>query len=206
MQKKNIKFLSALAVVATLGTGFATVHAADIASTINTQKPKSFNCNFKRGEPKENLKTKLDALVTAGTITQAQEDAALNLITPKKVGVKGDKGTFFKTKLDTLVSAGTINQTQEDAVLKIFTVKEDGTKVPGKRYGKNFKTELNALVTAGTITSEQETAITNLLKPNKGTQDKDHTSFLKSKLDTLVTAGTITQAQEDAMIKSITTK
>jgi len=54
----------------------------------------------------------LDALVTAGTITQAQEDA----LAPHKGNFNGGQGGV-KTALDSLVKAGTINQTQEDAIL-----------------------------------------------------------------------------------------
>ncbi|OLN25134.1 hypothetical protein DSOL_5368 [Desulfosporosinus metallidurans] len=54
----------------------------------------------------------MDALVTAGTITQAQEDA----ITPKIGDFKRGSNNRFKTALDSLVKAGTITQAQEDAI------------------------------------------------------------------------------------------
>ena len=53
----------------------------------------------------------LKALVTAGTITQAQADAITAAMT---TAVKGPDGV--KTALDALVTAGTITQVQVDAV------------------------------------------------------------------------------------------
>jgi competence protein ComGC len=74
---------------------------------------------------KTSLKTKLDTLVTAGTITQAQETAIQNLFTRDKTkDAQAGKEKFtnsLKTKLDTLVTAGTINQDQENAMITSLT-------------------------------------------------------------------------------------
>jgi hypothetical protein len=66
---------------------------------------------------KNGFKTALDSLVTAGTITQAQEDAITTALTPKKGAFQKGQNGGFKTALDSLVTAGTITQAQETAIL-----------------------------------------------------------------------------------------
>ena len=62
------------------------------------------------------IKTQLSTLVTAGTITQAQEDAAITTITADrpqgdhKGGPGAQDSTKLKASLDALVTAGTITQ------------------------------------------------------------------------------------------------
>jgi competence protein ComGC len=56
----------------------------------------------------------LDKLVTAGTITSAQETAMISAMkTARESGTK----TNFKTVLDNLVTAGTITSAQETAMM-----------------------------------------------------------------------------------------
>ena len=129
--------------------------------------------------PKDGLKTSLDSLVTAGTITQVQEDAITAAISSAEKGPDG-----VKTALDALVSAGTITQAQEDVIT-------DGM---GERHNDGLKTSLDSLVTAGTIIQVQEDAITAAISSAEKGPDG-----VKAALDALVTAGTITQAQEDAI-------
>lgn len=218
MLKRNVKLIAALAIVASLSAGGA-VNAASVSNS-TTKSTYHANKDFKKGHSTNSLKSKLDALVTAGTITNDQETAALNLIKPSKTNQKANHKDFFKNKLDTLVTAGTINKDQETAVLNLFTSSLTNTTKAEKKSEKkdvknSLKTKLNTLVTAGTITKDQETAIENLFAPNrtKNTQDKVKKAqtkkdklvgSLKTKLDTLVAAGTITQDQETAMINSLT--
>ncbi|MBP2033289.1 competence protein ComGC [Clostridium algifaecis] len=220
MLKRNIKIISALALVASIGTGFTTVNAASLSNN-KTKAAYYANKDFKKGNSAHLLKTKLDALVKAGTITQDQETAALNLLTPSKT-IKQKSANSLKTKLDTLVKAGTITQDQETAIINSKEQQEterkaemnkvkNMTQAERKAYFESKKTAgktnfLDSLVTAGTITKDQETAIQNLLKPNKDANvgKEKFANFLKTKLDTLVTAGTITQDQETAIINSLT--
>ncbi|WP_406543204.1 hypothetical protein [Clostridium ljungdahlii] len=201
MLKRNLKIISALALVVSIGTGFTTVNAASLSS--NTAK--STYCsskNFKTKNSKNFLKAKLDPLVTAGTITQDQETATLNLLTPSKTDKKSNAQNFLKTKLDSLVTAGTITQDQETAVLNLFT--PSSTNTGNKNTKNSLNSKLDSLVTAGTITQDQETAIKNLFTSNKDTQAKKEksTNSLKTTLDSLVTSGTITQDQETAILNS----
>lgn len=85
--------------------------------------------------PTNNIKTSLDALVTAGTITSDQETAVLNLFTPSNDTTGGTSGStgggttgsapsnptdVLKTQLDALVTAGTITSAQETSILTVI--------------------------------------------------------------------------------------
>ena len=63
------------------------------------------------------MKTAMDSLVTAGTITQAQEDALQTAMTASKGNANRGHNGGMKTALDSLVTAGTITQAQETAIL-----------------------------------------------------------------------------------------
>ena len=65
----------------------------------------------------DGFKTALDSLVTAGTITQAQETAIETAMTSAKGNFNRGHNSGFKTALDSLVTAGTITQAQETAIL-----------------------------------------------------------------------------------------
>jgi len=76
--------------------------------------------------------TALDALVTAGTITQAQETAIQTAIqTAMSTATKSQAG--LQTALDTLVTAGTITQAQETAIETAITPPTNG----GSNQGTN---------------------------------------------------------------------
>ncbi|MFL0197845.1 hypothetical protein ACJDU8_20070 [Clostridium sp. WILCCON 0269] len=73
----------------------------------------------------ENFKTKLDALVTAGTISQDQEIIILNLYN------KGDiTSENFKVELDVLVTTGSITQSQEVSILNLFSILQPSLPAP----------------------------------------------------------------------------
>jgi len=132
----------------------ATCAFADTSiSSNNVQTPGFFHTQL--AKVNGGFKSHLDSLVTAGTITQAQEDAVQTAMMPKKGAFQGHKNGF-KTALDSLVTAGTITQAQEDAITTALTPKK-GAFQKGQNGG--FKTALDSLVTAGTITQAQETAI-----------------------------------------------
>jgi len=137
------------------------------------------------------IKAALDSLVTAGTITQTQEDAVLKTLPTSDR--KGGMQAPGKNPMDSLVTAGTITQAEADAIQKALDAGRD-SKV-------TMKVTLDSLVTAGTITQAQEDAVLKALPtPDRkgGPQGQG-----KNPMDSLVTAGTITQAQADAIQKAL---
>ena len=64
----------------------------------------------------DGVKMDLDALVTAGTITQVQADAIQTAMTPTWGAFNKGPNDGFKTALDGIVTAGTITQAHEDAI------------------------------------------------------------------------------------------
>ncbi|WP_333859964.1 hypothetical protein [Clostridium sp.] len=57
------------------------------------------NEGSQKGNRENFLKTKLDALVAAGTISQAEETAALNLLVSSSTNSKTGNENFLKNKL-----------------------------------------------------------------------------------------------------------
>jgi hypothetical protein len=169
------------------------------------------------------FQTKLDALVSAGTITSSQETAIEKALIPQqgcghkdfsKTGVTTrsavtvttgsavtlkegrDHKDFFENKLTELVKAGTITAADQTAIEAALT-KANG----------NFKSVLDTLVKAGTLTSNKETAIEKALMPLQGQgrfNGGDHKDFFKNKLTELVKAGTITAADQTAIETALT--
>ena len=65
----------------------------------------------------------MDSLVTAGTITQVQENAILTAMTPPKDDSnRGPNNGGPATALDALVTAGTITKAQKTAILAAKTL------------------------------------------------------------------------------------
>ena len=124
------------------------------------------------------FKSRLDSLVSSGTLTQAQEDA-IQTKAPMVPKVNVDKGEFnrghhdgqFVNVLDGLVKAGTITQAQADAIKGALTPAKgdnDATPTPPKEDGTtkvDVKTVLDGLVKADTITQVQADAIQSAIKP-----------------------------------------
>lgn len=95
------------------------------ADAMTKLKPSANNKNAeqnRKGMGTAQLKTKLDSLVTAGTITATQETAVEGLFAPSTNNTSntGSAKTSFKTKLDGLVTAGTLTSDQETAILNLF--------------------------------------------------------------------------------------
>ncbi|MFL0198607.1 hypothetical protein ACJDU8_24065 [Clostridium sp. WILCCON 0269] len=114
MLKNKYKLISAVMIAAPLliNTGIATtVHANPRYAN---PAPVSYNSYYYTFA---NFQTKLDSLVSAGTITQAQESIILNLYYSDKIG----SYSTFKAQLDVLVTVGTITQSQEYSILNVFT-------------------------------------------------------------------------------------
>ncbi|MDR3601913.1 MAG: hypothetical protein P4L49_15735 [Desulfosporosinus sp.] len=145
-----------IAIATTILTLLSTsaVFAATTTSNTSVQAPKFSQTQSGRADG--GFKSHLDSLLSAGTITQAQEDAIQTALTATKDDSQKGPNDGFKTALDTLVTAGTITQAQEDAIQTALTAtKDDSQKGPTD----GLKTALDTLVTAGTITQAQEDAI-----------------------------------------------
>jgi len=161
MTKTRFYKTATLAMTLSMVVGSVSFASTQPVSKTSSSKTYSSTC-VKNNKEGLNFKSKLDGLVTAGTITQTQENAIVTLATTTINSAKGE----MKTGLDGLVTAGTITQAQEDAVVKLAT--------PTNREGRNneIKVKFNGLVTAGTITQSQENAminaLTKALSPLKG--------------------------------------
>ena len=123
MKKTKIKSVVLIAAIATLLS--TTAAFADTTSTNIVQTPgipQTQSCGVNGW-----FQNHLDSLVTAGTITQAQETAIETAMTSAKGNFNRGHNGGFKTALDSLVTAGTITQTQETA---IQTAMSTATKSP----------------------------------------------------------------------------
>lgn len=118
----------------------------------------------------------LAALVTAGTITQAQADAVDSAL---HAAMDSARATDFNAALAALVANGTITQAQADAA------KASTTATPGKDVHPNLDS----------WTVAQRDALHAKLEAIK----PDPSVAGKAAVAKLVTAGTITQAQADAV-------
>lgn len=168
--------------------GATTAFAADVNTEARLPVQKQF-ITIDKEEITSKIKTALDSLVKAGTITQAQADAALKNLTPGegRIVIKDViKNNPLKETLDELVKAGTITQAQEDAILKALPEKleagmhrggilkrdpgEQGvfTK-PGMRFGHN---PLSGLVSDGTLTQEQAESILEAVRASLRPESK----------------------------------
>ena len=185
---RKAKTIAIATSILTLLSASAVFAATTSTSTVSVPK---FS-QTRSGGVNGSLQSRLDSLLTAGTITQVQEDAIqaalkTTLTTPKG-DAKGPQGG-----LKALVTAGTITQAQADAITAAMT-----TAVKGP---DRVKTALDALVTAGTITQVQADAVT----PHKGDMNRGDAKGSQGGLKALVTAGTVTQAQADAITAAMTT-
>jgi polyhydroxyalkanoate synthesis regulator phasin len=164
-----------------ISTGTAVFAASTTSSSTDTNgKKQEARMNMKN--PSDMMKSELDKLVTAGTITADQETAILNNVKQEqtvrqaemdkiKNMTESERTTYFESKkttektdfLSNLVTAGTLTQTQADAI-KSAVPQGPGGKGDRKDGGQSpekMKTQLDTLVTAGTITQDEETKIIN---------------------------------------------
>ena len=193
MTKTKFYKTATLAMTLSMVVGSVSFASTQPISKTSNIKPYSSTC-VRNNNDSFNIKTKLDGLVKAGTITQAQENVAIKLATnTKREGFK--KGNEMKVELNGLVKAGTITQVQENAIVKLATTTIKSAK-------GEMKTGLDGLVTSKTITQAQENAVVKLATNNKR-EDFNKGNGIKVKLNGLVKAGTITQVQENAMISAL---
>ncbi|MFL0197566.1 hypothetical protein ACJDU8_18645 [Clostridium sp. WILCCON 0269] len=224
MQKMKYKLLTTLVIAAPLllNTGVAaTVHAC---SNNNSAWNSTSNNSRNPGYPSRvdtypvhhytptiiytssnysfvDFKTKLDTLVAAGTITQAQETTILNLYYNGQITANSD----LKNKLDVLVTVGTITQSQEYSILSLFTNWGSSWKIPAPATptvpvpvvttGSGSTSSATSSTGSGTTSNTASSATSNT-----GSNTNFSLEDFKTKLDTLVTAGTITQDQETTIL------
>lgn len=195
-QKKINKAIATLMIGGMiLGTGFISAAAKDTTTTSSVAKTKTTAAaHFKHGQfnMDTQLKTKLDALVTKGTITQAQENNVLayfktqsanrqaefekikNMTPEQRQALKKDNTNKPQDSFSELVKAGTITQAQADAIKSSFPTDHKGFR-NGKFRGGRFATKGKAGVGG-------------------------YGMNIKTQLDKLVTSTTITQDQETKIV------
>jgi len=182
MNRKKLMNKILTAVIASgvlISAGTAVFAASTTSSSTDTNTTKQ-EARMNKGNPADMMKSELNKLVTAGTITQAQETAILNKVSQEQTErqaemdkvknmTETERQTYFESKkttdkidfLSSLVTDGTLTQTQADAV-KSAVPQGHGGKGGGMSPEK-MKTQLDTLVTAGTITQDEETKIVNYL-------------------------------------------
>ncbi|AKA67180.1 hypothetical protein [Clostridium scatologenes] len=177
-KKLMTKVIAALVVSGTLLSTATYASAKSATSTAKVKASQSAKVNHKKaGTP---LKTELDKLVTAGTITADEETKILDFqkqkATEKKAEMEKIKGmtadqrkAYFaanpkqKTDLFTeLVNANIVTQAQADAIKAALPQKQ--VKHNENKSQKGIKAQLDKLVTAGTITADEETKILDFQK------------------------------------------
>lgn len=165
-----------------LSTGSYVFAKSNVNGTTGSNK-KTQEARINKKNPTDNMKSELDKLVTAGTITQDQETNIINAIKQEQ--------TDRKAEMDKV---------------KNMTEAERQTYFESKKTAE--KTDfLNKLVTAGTITQDQATAVRNAIHQGPGRREEGaNPERFKTQLDTLVTAGTITQTEETNILKYLTDK
>ena len=131
--------------IAITGTtvAFAVKDGNNTQNTPNTSMPAQFNPE----QMHSRIKSALDGLVKAGTITQAQEDAVVKAM--------ADKKGKFKPK------------GKGDAVIKAIPCKDGKCKPHGRKHGV-----LKDLAKKGTITQDQADAIKKAIKSARESVEK----------------------------------
>lgn len=246
MNRKKImnKIITAAIVGGVLiSTGTAAFAATNSDSNSTSTSTARHECRLGRGISTDRVKSELDKLITAGTITESQETSILSKVSEEQTEKKAEmdkiknmtdseRQAYFQSQRNTeegnflsaLVTDGTLTQAQADAV-KSEMAQDNIGKGNRKDWGlssEKMKTKLDALVTSGTITQDDETKIINYLtqKQNdrkaemekvKNMSKSDRKAYFESSkttgrtdmLSDLVTSGIITQDKADAIKASM---
>jgi len=228
-QKKLNKAIASLVIGGMiLGTGFISVSAKDTTTSSVINKATTTNAaHFNRGQFNmgTQLKTKLDALVTKGTITQTQETNILayfktqsvnrtaefqkiKAMTPaQREALKKDNTTKPQDSFSALVKAGTITQAQADAIKSSFPVAAKGIRI-GKAGAGRFR--MNGKSGAGRFGMNIKPQLDKLVTSNTITQDQENKivanfqakeTALKAQMEKFKT---MTQAEKQALVKTRT--
>jgi len=190
IKKKIVALVAAGCLTASIGV-------TAVAYTKNVSSNSKVKYNQAQGQGKlengqKDIKTKLDTLVKAGTITQAVEDKVI----------------LYFNQMETQRKA-------EMDKVKSMTAAERKTYMDSKVKGQRLD-PLADMVKSGTITQAEADSINAVLPQGRGAhgfqgrgtgrpgfgnvKPGDMQSNMKSKIDALVKAGTITQAIEDKVI------
>lgn len=184
MNRKKLMSKIITAVIAggvLISTGTAVFAANSTSSSLNTNTTKH-ETRMNKGNKSNIMKSEMDKLVTAETITQAQETTILNKVNQEETTrqaemdkiknmTEAERQAYFKSKktsektdfLTSLVTDGTLTQAQADTIKSSLPQGHDGKedKKDGGMSDDKMKTQLDTLVTAGTITQDEETKILN---------------------------------------------
>lgn len=181
--------LAGVLTVAGTMSAFAADQTGISQQFVNQKKPAKMDFS----KMSTTIKSSLDSLVSAGTITQAQADAVLKAYTP--VEGKGIVQRIRRNPMEELVTAGTITQAQADAINTALKA--------GRESKKTTEDVLKDMVTAGTITQAQADAVSKCFNP----QGRKFVpmNINKNPISQLISAGTITQAQADAINSAVKT-
>lgn len=128
--KKISKILIVISMLTVSMFIFAGCQSSSSSSDANSTKQQGKK--FDKSAMQQRMKTNLEALVKAGTITEDQSSKILTALTSRTQGSKGNSAegnsangygrrNGGQTALNALVQQGTITQAQEEAVLKSVT-------------------------------------------------------------------------------------
>jgi hypothetical protein len=194
-KKLTAKVIAALMVSGTLLSSVSYVSAKEANVTSKNGTFQGAKTNYKTKDSSASLKTQLDKLVTAGTITADEETKIIDFQTQKATAAKAEmakikamtadqRTAYFaanpkqKTNLFTeLVAANIITQTQADAIKAALPQKE--AKNDKNKSQQGIKAQLDKLVTAGTITADEETKIVDF-QTQKATAAKAEMAKVKA--------------------------
>ena len=198
-----------LAGVLAVGGVTAAFAAEEPAADKQPQGRQRQEVRFNKEELSAKIKSAVESLVTAGTLTQEQAEAVIKAYTlgedrakkeeqkeemqksSQDKGMVQEKGERRPISLDKLVEEGIITKAQADAF---------NEAVKGLRTGrKSTEDILKELVESGKITQAQADSFTEVMKLIREAE-KTTADVLKE----MVTAGTITQEQADAIRKLFT--
>lgn len=177
-------------------TGATSAFAADVTADAKAPFQRQL-FKIDKTEVSAKIKSAVDKLVAAGTITQVQADEAVKAYTP---GARPDiaQGKFqmkFRSPMGGLVAKGTITQAQADAISSAVKAGIEDKKTP--------EDVIKELVSAGTITQAQADAVSKCF--SKIPAKSGDRLYNRNPMSRLVAAGTITQAQADGILKAIKT-
>lgn len=144
----------------------------------------------------DNFKTKLDSLVTSGTITQEQEDKITSYIKQKEDEKKAeinriksmnaeDRKSYLESNkpqqkqdlIKDLVDQGILTQDQADKVKGTVKIAPQGRPDMKRGFENSFKTQLDAQIKSGVITQDDEDKILTYTKQEEEKRKAEETNL-----------------------------
>ncbi|MFL0195016.1 hypothetical protein ACJDU8_05415 [Clostridium sp. WILCCON 0269] len=142
MLKMKNKVLASLVIALPLllNIGISTTVSASSSSN------NSYNTTYTYNYYSESLETRLDTLVSSGTISKAQATTILDMYYNDEITTKRD----MKNELDALVTAGTITPSQEISILNLFINPDSNLEISASpsvpRYNNHSSDKLEKIV------------------------------------------------------------